>query len=179
MNRPPPWPDLIGLLVLIKQEIAELEPEGPYVYALPRVGASAGDLDAAAARVGELDPEYREFLTFADGWPEFSLSTQLMGTADLLGAVYDTAQDYLDTTLAYADLGLDRTELLPVAVASEDKDVVVVGRPGTPLAGQVVWLAGSEVDRYPGFRAWFSDTLEHHRTVLDRLRSTGTTAAPP
>jgi hypothetical protein len=178
VTTPQPWPDLIGLLVLVKQEIAEREPGGPYVYALPRVGASAADLDAAAARVGELDPEYREFLTFADGWPEFSLSTQLMGTSDLLGAVYDTAQDYLETTLAPADLGLDAARLLPVAVASEDKDVIVVGRPGTPLAGQVVWLAGEEVDRYPSFRAWFTDTLEHHRRMLDRLRATGTTAPP-
>ena len=178
MTTPQPWPDLIGLLVLVKQEIAEREPGGPYVYALPRVSASPAALDAAAARDGELDPEYREFLSFADGWPEFSLSTQLMGTSDLLGAVYDTAQDYLDTTLAYADLGLDAAQLLPVAVASEDKDVIVVGRPGTPLAGQVVWLAGEEVDRYPSFRAWFTDTLEHHRRMLDRVRTTGTTAPP-
>lgn len=166
------WPDLIGHMILLQQQIDELDPGGPYTYALPRVAASQERLQHVEAVRGEpLDPGYREFLGHADGWPEFSLSLQLMGTKELLGEVRPTADDYLDVTLGDIAATWRREELFPVAVASEDKDVVAVGRPGTRVAGAVVWFAGEEVAWYACFQDWFEDELEHHQRALEKLRS--------
>lgn len=168
------WPDLIGHLVLLKQQIDDLDPDGPRTYMLPRVAATEERLVETETRLGQpLDPSYREFLTYADGWPEFSISIQLMGTSDQLSAVRMTADDYLDVTLAVGSTGWERPDLAPVAVASEDKDVIAVGRPGSSVAGQVVWFAGEEVERYSHFKDWFEDEVASHQRALGRLKVGG------
>lgn len=135
----PAWPDLIGLFILLKQEIAEWEPSGSYTYHVSHAGASPAELVALEEQVGSrLDPEYREFLGFANGWPDFSLSVQLMGTGDFTGPLKAMADEYLSVMLPYQGEDLKDAPLLPTAVAARDKDVFVVGRPGSPLAGQVV-----------------------------------------
>lgn len=167
------WPDLIGHLVLLKQQIDDLDPTGVRTYMLPRVAATEERLRETEALLGEpLDSGYRAFLGYADGWPEFSISVQLMGTADQLGAVRATADNYLDVTLAAAATGWRRLELAPVAVASDDKDVIAVGRPGTQVAGRIVWFAGEEVERHANFKEWFEDEVASHQRALDKLRTT-------
>ena len=61
--------------------------------------------------------------------------------------------------------------MTPIAVASEDKDVIAVGRPGSQVAGQVVWFAGEEVERYAHFKDWFEGEVASHQRALDRLRA--------
>lgn len=94
------WPDLIGHLVLLKQQIDDLDPDGPRTYMLPRIAATEQRLARTERLLGQpLDPGYREFLTYADGWSEFSISIQLLGTSEQMRAVRTTAEDYLEVTL--------------------------------------------------------------------------------
>ena len=175
MSASPSWPDLIGWFVLIKEEIAEREPSGPYTYVPPRLGASAELLADVERQLGvPLDPQHREFLGYADGWPEFSISVQLLGTADLLGDARETARERLELLRSPQDTDWELSQVLPVGLAMDDRDVVVVGQQGTPLAGQVLWFTGTDVERFPDFRSWYLTQLEWYQTVLERLRATGT-----
>ena len=59
---------------------------------------------------------------------------------------------------------------LPVAVADDDRDVVVLRRTGHDDAGAVAWFAGELVGSYPSLRDWFLTVLAVHRRELERLQ---------
>ena len=91
------WPDLIGHLVLLKQQIDDLDPDGPRTYMLPRIAATEQRLARTGRLLGQpLDPGYREFLTYADSGSELSISIL---PSEQMRAVRTTAEDYLDVTL--------------------------------------------------------------------------------
>ena len=170
------WPDLIGNLVLLKQRISELDPDGPPDYVLPKVPASEETLVDVEAQLGEaIDPGYREFLGYADGWPSFFVSLQLIGARDLLGRLRSAADA---NQFMYPWPGLDQRDLFPVAVSLVDKDVVVVGRPGTSMAGRCLLLAGEVVHDRESFKDFFEAVVGSHRRVLDERRAAAGSTSP-
>ena len=73
--------------VVIQQRIEELDVDGLWERHLPEVAASEDEIAATEHRLGfVLDPRYREFLRFANGWRCFYQSVDLFGTRTLLGA---------------------------------------------------------------------------------------------
>lgn len=44
----------------------------------------------------------------------------------------------------YPLCGLDKQDVLPIAVSSDDIDVMVMARPHTETPGKVLWLAGAD-----------------------------------
>ena len=173
------WPDLIGNLVLLKQRISELDLDGPLEYVLPKVSASEKTLVDVEAQLGEaIDPGYREFLGYADGWPSFFVSLQLIGARDLLGRLRSAADANLANQFMYPWPGLDQRDLFPVAVSLVDKDVVVVGRPGTSMAGRCLLLAGEVVHDCESFKDFFEAMVGSHRRILDELRAAAGSTPP-
>jgi hypothetical protein len=163
------WKERIVQMVLIKQRIAELDIKQIWEHHLPRVAASGEQLAAAENALGRpLDPSYREFLIHANGWPAFYQTVDLFGTDDLVGSPeYRQGLDMLaaveDTVLTQG--GLLREELLLVAAARHDLDLFVLAR-GT---GTVVWIAGSEVDRFDDFGEYFLAMMDYNREEVQDL----------
>ncbi|KGH45246.1 hypothetical protein IN07_18425 [Modestobacter caceresii] len=167
------WSELIGYLVLVKQRINELDPDNPLTCRLPRPGATVERLALVENHLGTaLDPAYREFLLQADGWPEINLGLHLLGTEDLLGSdLGRVANEYLRIYLSEPLAGWTILGVQPIAVAADDRDLVVVRPPGVPGAGAVAWLDGGVVEDYPGFEEWFRTVIELHRQELARLNA--------
>ncbi len=167
------WSELIGYLVLVKQRINELYPDNPLSYRLPRPGATVERLALVESQLGAaLDTAYRDFLLQADGWPEINLGLHLLGTDDLLVSdLGRMATEYLSIYLSQPLDGWNIRDVQPIAVAADDRDLVVVRRPGLPGAGEVAWLDGGVVENYPGFEDWFRTVIELHRQELDRLNT--------
>jgi hypothetical protein len=62
-----------------------------------------------------------------------------------------------------------KSDLLPIAVSSNDIDVMVMTRPHTTAPGKVFWLAGGLVDTFAGFDDWFLAMVDYNREEYQRL----------
>jgi hypothetical protein len=168
------WKERIVQLVLVKQAIQEADKSGLWEYRLPAVAATLGQLAAVEAAIGgPLDPSYRTFLENAGGWPAFWQTVDLFGPEDLVGGPrFQHALEMLrlveDSVLESG--GLHREALLPIAASPVDLDLFVMTRRSSPSPGQVIWLAGSEVDRWPNFDEFYLAMVDYNRLELQHLK---------
>lgn len=168
------WKQRIIELVAVKQMLDERDPTGLWEYRLPSVAATAEQLAAVEGVLGEpLDPMYRNFLEHAGGWPSFWQGVDLFGPEELLGGehfrhaieVLSVLDDFI-----FESAGLSRSDLLPIAASRLDMDVFVMTRCSTFSPGIVVWLAGSEVERWPNFEEFFLAMMDYNRLELQEVQ---------
>jgi hypothetical protein len=141
---------------------------------LQKVAASEEALKLVEQRLGALDPDYRQFLKHADGWRGFYQWVDLFGTKELLGTLCVEAQRtlrLLSRGSALAALGVEAADLLPIAASTNGTDVFVIVRAERALAGTVIWLAGTIVDRFATFSEFFRTMMDYNRAeVADLLK---------
>jgi hypothetical protein len=166
------WKRELAIAHLVKQKIAEVDVDRLWENTLPGVAALEDQLRSVEARLGyELDPQHRGFLLHANGWRAFMQRVDVFGVDDFVGgpraaraaALIDSLQDL------EALCGFGRPDLLPVAVSSDDIDVMVMTRSHTSTPGKVLWLAGGLVDTFPGFEEWFLAMVDYNRHEYQRL----------
>jgi hypothetical protein len=172
---PTDWKQYIIELILVKQKLADLDTKGLWPHSLPAVAASEARLAEVETHLGgTLDPAFRMFLLHADGWPAFYQTVDLFGSKDLLGNDrFRHAAEMLEYVEAnvLSQGGLRREELLPIAVSPVDLDLFVMIRRSTPHPGMVVWLAGSEVDRFADFGEFFRAMADYNRLEVQHLKA--------
>jgi hypothetical protein len=171
---PADWKERIAVMALVKQRLAEVDTERLWEYHLPRVAASEERLQQVEAHLGQaLDPSYRAFLRHADGWPAFYQSVDLFGSEELLGSErFQHAEEmlgYLEQEQPAAS-GM-RGGLLPVAASPVDLDLFVIPRRSSAHPGTVIWLAGSEIDRFPSFDEYFLAMIDYNRAEIQSLQA--------
>jgi hypothetical protein len=168
------WKTQIAIAWVVKEKMREADRRQIWEYRLPRVAADERSLHAVEATFQhDLDPHYRTFLTYADGWPDFWHSADLFGTEELKGArLMELANERLSII---GDLACDEEivrpeDLLPIAVAKHDRNVFVLVKPAHRLHGQVIWLSGGVVDRFPNFDEFFLTMVDYNRGDLQWLQ---------
>lgn len=163
-------------MVVIKQTIADLDKEGLWRYKLPGLAATEDDLRKVERHLGEpLDAEYKEFLKFAGGWPAFYQTVDLFGHQDLLGNMRFThAQTMLEAVKrSVLDAAkVKHEQLLPIAASPVDRDLFVITRRAADKPGVVIWIAGTEIDRFPSFNEYFLAMMDYNRAEVQTLRRT-------
>src|SRR3974390_2998638 len=79
------WKLEISRVIYWKQIIADNDRLRAYPWHLPRVGAKPEEIALAEKAAGmEFSPEYKEFLSYADGWQGFVITVDLFGTKEFL-----------------------------------------------------------------------------------------------
>lgn len=170
------WRADIVRLVGIKQAIADADTAHIWEHHLPKVAATEDELSAVERHLGfRLEPSYRNFLRYANGWPSFLQTIDLFGTDDLLdGGRMMVAGDMLSVVegLVLDGAGLDRDRSLPIAAAAADLDIFLM-----PITADrsppIVWIAGQEIDRFASFDEFVASMIEYNVREFDRLRTTG------
>ena len=166
------WKRELVIAHLVKQKIAEVDVEGLWENTLPEVASTEEQLLALESELQHsLDPEHRQFLLHADGWQAFMQRVDILGATDLVGGNRrDRAEELLGSLEDLKSLcGFSRSELLPIAVSSEDIDVMVLARPSSAQPGKVFWLAGAVVEHFEGFNEWFLAMVDYNRYEYQRL----------
>jgi hypothetical protein len=168
------WKKCIVELVLVKQKLAELDVAGLWENRLPGIAATETKLRDVERHLNEtLDPAYRDFLLHADGWPALYQSIDLFGSHDLMGGDrFRHATEmlsYVEDDVLVAG-GLQRDELLPIAASSVDLDLFVMTKRSAGKSGSVIWLAGSEIDRFSNFVDYFLAMIDYNRLEIQHLR---------
>lgn len=166
------WKQELVVAHLVKQEIAKVDLDGLWEITLPEVRASEEEIQFLESRLGyPLDAQYRAFLLHANGWREFSGGIGVFGVADLLGGRRAARAIELTETLEpLRDLcGFDRTDVLPIAMSSDDIDIMLMTRPHAAEPGKVFWFADGLIDTFPGFDEWFLSMVDYLRQDYRRL----------
>ena len=170
------WKARIVTMVQIKQVIADLDKQGLWQYELPGVAATEEDLRNVERLLGEsLDSRYRDFLRHAGGWPAFHQTVDLFGHKDLLGSMrFAHAQSMLEAVegSVLESAKVKREQLLPIAASPVDLDLFVMTRRSADKPGVVIWIAGTEIDRFPTFDEYFLAMLDYNRAEVQALQGT-------
>jgi hypothetical protein len=166
------WKKELVIAALVKQKVAEVDTLGFWQHTLPEVAASEQAVDAVEMCLGEsLDSGYRSFLLHANGWRAFHHQIDLFGIDDLLaGPRADRANELSDSLEPLPDLcGCDRSEVMAVAVSSDDIDIMLMTRPHAREPGKVFWLAGRLIDTFPTFEDFFLAMVDYSRLDYQEL----------
>lgn len=167
------WPERIGFMAQLRMQLAQVEPV-VYPMTAPHVGAKLEQLKEAEQWLNlSLDPIYREFLTYANGWPDFFQDVRLLGTQELgRGPLWESGQQLLDTFFEDGSVPPDfpaRTDLEPIAIGTETIDVHVLWTTGPMTDGghPILWLAGEEIDRWENFDDYFRSIYAYLERALN------------
>ena len=171
------WREEIAIAWHIKNETAKLDTEGLWEYPLPRIAATEQQLAEAEASIGhKLDPRYRQFLSFANGWKSFYQDVRLFDTDELSDSALIEGED-LSLRESVPEgrkmKNANANDLLPIAMSTTDRDLFVIGRPGSPVDGQVFWLSGGEIDRFASFDDYFLAMVDYNRLEYQNFKSGG------
>jgi hypothetical protein len=168
------WKKEIAIAMYVQNEIEKLDTQGIWEYFLPRVAATEEELARLEAVLGRpLDPCYRRFLVFADGWRCFHQNVDLFGTEELSGSPKMAAARLMLEHIATESLsgsGLMGANLFPIAASSTDLDLFVIVPVDGAGHGPVIWLAGYEVQRFPNFDEFFLAMVDYNRLRLEKFR---------
>jgi hypothetical protein len=166
------WKRELVIAHLVKDKIAEADVDGLWENTLPEVAASEEQLRALEARLGYgLDSQHRAFLLHANGWRAFMQDVDVFGVEDFMGGPRARrAAELIESLEPLESLcGLGKPDMLPIAVASNGIDVMVMARPHTTESGKVLWLAGGLIDTFPGLDEWFLAMVDYNRQEYQRL----------
>ncbi|MEV6527553.1 SMI1/KNR4 family protein [Longispora sp. NPDC051575] len=149
------WKALLGDTIVAKSALDDADPKHLEPYTLPKVAATEDALAAFETVHGALPSAYRQFLLHANGWPQFYMDADLFGLPELEGsasaAVAAELMDVYTDTGVFDDMDWPPGDALPVGAGEGMRDLFVIGRAGTPVQGQVSWIDGEEIERYPDF----------------------------
>jgi hypothetical protein len=169
------WETEIAVAWRVLECTRQLDVAGLWEYHLPHLRATEQELRGTEAALGfQLDPVFRAFLAYANGWPDFYQTADLFGTRDLLdGPLMRSALELLSVTddAVWGGLGVGSSGLLPIALAKHDKDLFAIVKPSHRFSGQVVWLAGTLIDRFADFGEFFLSMVDYNRLRFNRLRA--------
>src|SRR5262249_7278600 len=126
---------------------------------LPRVAAGEREISATEERLRvRLDPQFRSFLTFANGWPGFFQDFDLFGAPEISDDGVQARCAFeasLDASHFGTELGAEFDGLLFIGRSVSNGDVIVTGiRDGCQCQG-VVWYAGGPIEQFDNFQTFF------------------------
>jgi len=160
------WRKQIAIAHLVKERVAELDVDGMWPHCLPEVAATSEQLAQVEALIGEaLDAKYRGFLRFANGWKAFYHSVDLFGTNEFVsGSNVHRTKGLLESLEPLDQLcGLTASDVLPIAVSQDSIDLFLITRRHTQTPGEVIWIAGQVISRFPNFDEFFLAMVDYVR----------------
>ncbi len=171
------WKTEIAVAWKVLQAVQAADRERLWSYHLPRVAASEQELHDAERILGfGIDPMYRVFLAYANGWPDFHHSADLFGTNELRGGqLMGRANEMLSAIdeAVWKGNQVSPSDVLPLAVSKHSIDVFAIVRPSCGSSGQVIWFAGEVVEHFVDFDEFFLAMVDYNRLEIRRLTERG------
>lgn len=164
------WKTELTIACTVRDAVRAADTKRLWQYYMPEVAATEEQIRTAERILGcPLDGQYREFLRYANGWRRVLQNIDIHGTSELISE--EVRAHYADLLKAtdravFLDLGLQRTDVYVIAGARIDGDMFCMAKPATAKSGQVFWIAGTVVDRFPGFEACFLSVVDYNRREI-------------
>lgn len=161
----------IAVLLDVRNQLMEADKQGLWEYHFPEVAATPEEITEIQKRLNlALSEEYKTFLLCANGWKCFFQMVDLFGTNDLISDKMEFARDLLAVEMEYdQELQELKDQLLPIAASEDDNDLfAMVLAPGERF-GEVIWLAGGEIERFPSFMDFFESMIKYNEEEVRRM----------
>ncbi|MFK7207744.1 hypothetical protein ABB017_17330, partial [Acinetobacter baumannii] len=97
----------------------------------------------------------------------------LCNKADLIGGKnMQYALDLLDMIdeKYFLKKGFCRNDLMPIAATLIDKDIFLIGKRNSSIAGKVIWYAGEEIEIFEKFNEFFLAMVDYNIDELNDLK---------
>ena len=171
MDKLTQWMVRIVRMLEVRNKMYLADKDQLWDYYYPELAAQPEDIMSLQKKPNvTLSQDYVDFLLRADGWKCFSQDVDLFGTKDFDAEIMTYARQLLNVELEYHDsLRQIKDYLLPIAVSRTDKDLFVMVLTEGKDFGQIVWLAGGEIDRFSSFIEFFDSMMEYNRLGLERM----------
>ena len=162
------WKKLLVEMLMVRDELYKADKEQLWEYHYPEVAAEPREILLVQQLLQfPLCQDYIDFLLCANGWKCFYQLVDLFGTKDFEAENMSRAKMLLDTELEYDESLNDIKEyLLPIAVSQTDKDLFVMVLTEGRRYGEVIWLAGGEIERFTSFSDFFEAMIEYNKEEL-------------
>ncbi|RSN92342.1 SMI1/KNR4 family protein [Acinetobacter pittii] len=168
------WPKEIARMAFVKNALHEADTRKIWPYYLPELGATIDNIVKTEVILGEeIDRFYREFLLYANGWKGFYQYVDLFGLSDLIGGKkMQYALDLLDVIdeKYFLKKGFCRNDLMPIAATLIDKDIFLIGKRNSSIAGKVIWYAGEEIEIFENFNEYFLAMVDYNIDEVNDLK---------
>ncbi len=158
------WKNRIEEMQAIRDELCQADREQMWEYYHPEEAAERSEIMSVQEKLQiNLSQEYIDFLLCANGWKCFYQLVDLFGTKDFDSEIMSYARTLLNAELE------DNKHLFPIAVSRTDKDLFVMVLETGSEYGQVIWLAGGEIERFDSFGEFFEAMIEYNREELEDM----------
>lgn len=167
------WLALFAEMEAAKRRLEVSDREGLWRHESRRPPAASERIAEIATVTGcPVDPEYADFLLYADGWSAILQDIDLFGVADFGSVAYVEAVKLVRVIEDEVEIerGDDFTCLIPIGASRTDIDILVMpcARESNRLA-PVIWLAGGEIERYRTFSDFFRGMIAENYAEADSL----------
>lgn len=157
--------DAIGYLYLIREKTREKDTAGLFEYYCPKIKATENEIASWEDKFQlKLPEQYCRFLLSANGWNCVSQDINLLGIEDLTVLKtnkYVEARDFCVDNLKNTG---NTDLLLPIAVSNYTSDLfLMILDEKCDFYGQVIWVAGEEIERYNNFEDYFLSLIEYNK----------------
>lgn len=153
----------IDAYVPLAQQLRDVSFPARTPFPRPMPGATEIQLTEVENQLGlKLDSQHRDFLMCANGWPEFSGTFSLFGTADLLGSPLMSsavAQLRIISNAAMGSFRSKRKRILPIAVSDGSLGVWCMPIEKGQVQPALIWFNNTEPDEYQTFNAFLDFQL--------------------
>ncbi|MBP3610218.1 MAG: SMI1/KNR4 family protein [Lachnospiraceae bacterium] len=165
------WKERLVEMLMVRNELYKADKGQLWEYHYPEVAAELSEILLAQEKLKiKLSQDYIDFLLCANGWKCFYQLVDLFGTKDFEAKNMSLAKMLLNTELEYDESLNDIKEyLFPIAVSRTDKDLFVMVLTEGSEYGQIIWLAGGEIERFLSFSDFFEAMIEYNKEELEDI----------
>lgn len=165
------WKNRIVEMLLVRNELYEEDKKQLWEYHYPEVATEISEIMFVQEKLKiKLSEEYINFLLCANGWKCFYQLVDLFGTKDFEAESMIHAKMLLNAELKYNELLYNiKDYLFPIAVSRTDKDLFVMVLVEGEEYGQIIWLAGGEIERFSSFCDFFEAMIEYNKEELEDM----------
>lgn len=167
------WKELVVRMLDVRNDLYKADKSGLWQYYYPEVAATRKEVDNIQDSLNiTLSDDYINFLLCANGWQCFYQMVDLFGTYDLISDKLEASKKLMSIEIQY-DKRLKEMEgyLLPIAASRNDRDLFVMLLKKDSNFGEVIWLAGGEVERFRTFTKFFEAMIEYNKEELEDILS--------
>lgn len=161
----------IVILLNVRNKLMEADKQGLWEYHFPEAAAThEGVMEIQRKLNLTLSEEYKNFLLCANGWKCFFQMVDLFGTNELISDKMEYAREMLSIEMEYdSELQELKNCLLPIAMSEDDRDLFVMVLAEGERFGEVIWLAGGEIERFKSFMEFFESMIKYNEREVERM----------
>jgi hypothetical protein len=163
--------DYIAYLYIVREKMRFEDKNNLWDYYCPRVKSTNEEITRWENQNGMVLPEsYKAFLLAANGWPKVFQDKDLFGLEQLSFSKENKYIQYLSYCVDNLyDVG-NKECLLPIGGTEYSYDLyLIILDKKSDHYGQVLWVAGEEVERYNDFNSFFESLIAYNKYNYELL----------